>query len=74
MRTNIKVSLKETINNPAYDPVIAKASEEKPIEHGLPYNVPKTIDNIKRVDILLQGDTVIIQDIIKSIPAKYDIE
>ena len=70
MRTNIKVSLKETIDNPAWDALLAMACEKD----GIVYSVNPKIDNIRRVDILLQGDTAIIQDIIKSIPGKYDIE
>ena len=70
MRTNIKVSLKETIDNPAYDKELALQCVKEKLE----YNCNPKIDNIRTVDILLQGDTAIIQDIIKSIPAKYDIE
>lgn len=57
MRTNIKVSLKKTVDaaDSGYD------------------NVGSEVDSTRTVDILLQGDTAIIQDIIKSIPVKYKV-
>lgn len=70
MRTNIKVSIKETVDNPNYNKEIALEA----LKNKLEYTVPKTIESVRGVDILLSGDTAIVQDIIAAIPGEYTVE
>lgn len=69
MRLNIKVTKTDKIPNPNWDRNIALAMAKE----GKEYNLPKLITEIKRVDILLNGDQEIVQGIVKLISAKYEV-